>query len=107
MKDTHPQLAAMKARADQATRGPWCIVTSRDVLSAVIAPSVATIGNDFERDEDAEFIAHARTDVPRMIALAEAVMDECNSVINDKLMLHDARRCAQTILDIINRELAK
>ncbi|OZE77191.1 hypothetical protein CH305_18310 [Rhodococcus sp. 15-649-2-2] len=67
---TPGELAAIAARADAATVGPWEVATSRDVYSAVIAPAGgATVGMDFESDANAEFIAHAREDVPALLAV--------------------------------------
>jgi hypothetical protein len=68
---TPEQLAAIKARADAATAGPWFVIKSRDVFSGVIAPGVETIGMDFEKDANAKFTAHAREDIPALVAEVE------------------------------------
>lgn len=95
---TEQELAEIEARANKATTGPWydhnvdddlcmnawCVSTSprepeMGVLStqedygAVVAitllqaPRLACVA-DRKWDNNAEFIAHARTDIPRLIA---------------------------------------
>ena len=67
---TDDEIRAAKALADAATPGKWECITSRDVFTAVVSPGVATIYIDCERDEDAAFIAAARSLVPQLA-------DEC------------------------------
>jgi len=96
------RLAAIAARADAATEGPW-IVKHEPAWEAddVQHPDVITVGaqmwegddepmtvclasTDYEDDPvdvllDAEFIAHARADVPALVAFATAVLDELHT----------------------------
>ena len=70
-------IAAIKARADKATAGPWDKVTPDDTrINSQSAEIAITLGNyetDWEKMEwDASFIAHARTDIPALIAALEA-----------------------------------
>ena len=70
-------IAAIKARADKATAGPWAW-NSRHGLGApnrlVMWPS-HEYGCDLDiegEEADLDFIAHARTDIPDLIAALEA-----------------------------------
>ena len=106
---THPQLAAMKARAEAAHPGPWeqGPPHNADTVNSKLGRRICEGCCRTDDPPNFAFIAHARTDLPKMIALAEAVMDECNDIICDRLIPYEARRRVEAILDIINRELAK
>ncbi len=84
---TAKQLAAMKTRAEEATPGPWTPADEplgyRIFLQAAGGPGVA--GGLTE--EDACFIAAARTDVPRLIAEVERLTRERKEF---KEIAHDA-----------------
>lgn len=86
------ELAAIRERVDAATEGPWVICQSdwdgfsveRDQSNdedgwgnEFIAREVSQGHSDGERD--ATFIASARTDVPRLVAALEAVVEACKS----------------------------
>ncbi len=73
------ELAEIAARAAKATPGPWAV--GRPANSEREAPSIQTVENSGDKwwiaslaearpriDEDADFIAAARTDVPRLLA---------------------------------------
>jgi len=76
---TDDELKAIKARAEAATPGPWATVLGRYVLSRADAfkgqpdwplmPKTA---------EDATFIAHARMDMPALVAEVERLRDALN-----------------------------
>ncbi|WP_404851108.1 hypothetical protein [Dietzia kunjamensis] len=85
------RLAEIQTRVDKATDGPW---RSRDLddydeetpdAVDVLGPGPSTIGmasaRDWDSDYDpemfanAEFIAHARTDVPALVAALRTVLD--------------------------------
>jgi hypothetical protein len=74
-------LAEIQARVDAATPGPWKHDGSGDVEDVPefvldrfdIMPQ--TIARADLRNEDAEFIAHARTDVPMLVAALVAAQD--------------------------------
>lgn len=85
MTDPREALARIKARAEEATSGPWTHgqatygiagngpdhveisnFTSEGVAALELHPDVAA---------DAEFITHARTDVPRLAEALESVLD--------------------------------
>ena len=70
------KLEEIRARAEKATEGPWEVegpsmpgpddslaVTTDGGVVAYVQPTV----------DDAEFIAHSRTDVPKLVAALEAV----------------------------------
>ena len=70
-------LTIIQSRADAATGGPWArgagvspYVAKRDWVEVT---NSATICHDV-RPADAMFIAHARTDVPKLVAALEAVL---------------------------------
>ena len=78
---TYEQLDEIKTRASKATRGPWAW-NSRHGLGApnrlVMWPS-HEYGCDLDiegEEADLDFIAHARTDIPDLIAALEAAERE-------------------------------
>jgi len=78
------QLDAIQARADAATEGPW--ETVRHDLSlyvqskhANLQANLGYVGNHPE--PDAEFIAHARTDVPALIALVRVQAAKLDAIL--------------------------
>ena len=113
---THPQLAAMKARAEAAPKGPWYLEVDgwpvRDVEPGKgSVPFYAdgiddSLGNPYRPYEFSpaamEFIAHARTDVPKLVTCLEAVIAKC-----EKYRYTSTPLDPDQILDIINRELRK
>jgi hypothetical protein len=88
-------LAGIKARAEAATPGPWEAMCSDSghskyeldcsVITSDIGDSICdlegldrvTLNERYkgEGDRDAYFIAAARSDVPRLVAAVEAVLD--------------------------------
>jgi hypothetical protein len=74
---TRQDLRSIRERADKATAGPWCVAGSpRDFVIAKHGGSERCSDNPVVwADEDclsgervdAEFIAHARADVPRLV----------------------------------------
>jgi hypothetical protein len=65
------ELAEIQARCDRATPGPWTsYIEGRDHESG--SSFIMTSGEDINRvgmsDDDQDFAAHAREDVPRLIA---------------------------------------
>lgn len=62
------KLAEIEARADAATKGPWEIIGGNEYLTGLdvhIGPS----DEGGIRLRDAEFLAHARTDVPELLEI--------------------------------------
>ena len=72
------ELAAIEARAAAATPGPWVrirdhrwasdIYVHADARHDVAGRPVARVNEHYTPDVDAEFIAHARQDVPALLA---------------------------------------
>lgn len=81
---SNERLDAIKARAAAATEGPWETVRVYDNVYEVQLPdspkpteshfATSDLQNRFLRN-DAEFVAHARTDVPVLVAAVEAVLE--------------------------------
>lgn len=72
------ELAAIRERAEAATEGPWEHVERRFDGGRVREHSVETHAHVIADDlslNSAEFIAHARTDVPRLVAALGSVLD--------------------------------
>ena len=70
------RLNEIEARANAATEGPWMGIRYPDgFLGRVIGGNGFGVAEDFPDDADAEFIAHARTDVPDMAAALRAVLE--------------------------------
>ena len=77
------RLNEIEARANAATEGPWAVVVDDGVILALVLTDeddglmFGDNGYDApittETGEDAEFIAHARTDVPALVAALRAV----------------------------------
>lgn len=78
------EVAAMKAREEAATEGPW---DGNDILESgiVFSQTGSIILDAFTPDRsiseavrNADFIAHGREDMPRLIAFTEAVLALCD-----------------------------
>jgi len=79
---TLPELDAIKVRADAATDVPWTAGTFTDSMgfeSSDVGDAegecVAHCGHSEGSQQNAEFIAHSRTDVPRLVAALEGVLE--------------------------------
>lgn len=83
---TQVQLEAIRKRASLATEGPWATGTGYEQASrgnyvfttegfgAIVAAECG--GDCVLEDADAEFIAHARTDIPALLAEVERLRAE-------------------------------
>lgn len=77
---TNIDLDTIEARANAATEGPWSVYSTIQAESVVVGASgrlTATIATPSIAPDDygfanAEFIAHARTDVPALVAEVRA-----------------------------------
>ncbi len=70
------RLDEIEARTNAATEGPWMGIRYPDgFLGRVIGGNGFGVAEDFPDDADAEFIAHARTDVPALVAALRAVLE--------------------------------
>lgn len=85
MTDATTRLAAISVRAEAATEGPWH--DAHEEFGCVhlgdygwVASGPRGQGPEYDVDSeqgkaDAEFIAHARTDVPALVAALQAVLE--------------------------------
>lgn len=83
------RLDEIEARSDAANDGPW-YAESRNVDDPYSLTTVYNVfhnGDTADRDlvaevayDNAEFIAHARTDVPVLVAALRAVLDVCDGL---------------------------
>lgn len=77
------RLEAIAERASRATEGPWARFETHQADNFVVGPrgfirEDIVSGPTYERS-NAEFIAHARTDVPTLVAALRAVLNACNT----------------------------
>jgi hypothetical protein len=94
MSDLPMNLAAIKARAEKATPGPWHHDTAKNDEDDLASPDLVVgpppnydtlamfRANGGQEYRDANFAAHAREDIPRLldrVARWEAVADELYS----------------------------
>jgi len=98
------QLDAIKARAEAATEGPWETVRVYDNVYEVQLPdapkpteshfATSDLQNRFLHN-DAEFVAHARTDVPVLVAAVEAVLELHKEVGSWRSGVYQCGQCAE------------
>ena len=119
-----PDLPAIRQRAEQATKGPWTSwqagnCTMEDGLLSAIAEvkglprpweptwvgwkTAKNFFKTFLRSADADFIAHARQDIPDLLAYIETLTTERDKAISDiKVMVltdERIRRCWDEALE--------
>ena len=78
MTDPREILARIRKQADNATKGPWVCTLNGDESEVTYANAPITWddhGGEVFTEGDAEFIAAARTTVPALLDLAEAVLE--------------------------------
>ena len=75
MTDPRETLNRIRAQADAATEEPWTGIRYPDgFLGRVIGGNGFGVAEVFSDDADAEFIAAARTNVPRLVDALEKVL---------------------------------
>jgi hypothetical protein len=73
---TLERVAECRERAERATKGPWeAKCSGHDYPYIVAHGKQLACGEDFGKMPDAEFCAHARTDIPALCATVEALRD--------------------------------
>jgi hypothetical protein len=88
---TDEELAAIEARANAATAGPWEINWVDDETAEMGSVSLdrrvcylESTGEEWGRDPTVQFISRARTDVPEMVAelkvYRRALLDACGDL---------------------------
>ena len=79
MNNPRETLNRIRKQADNATEGPWQTDTSAHVLTVDNTPNFVALCADPDDSDagvpDAEFIASARTTVPALLDLADAVLE--------------------------------
>lgn len=78
MNEQDAVLSAIRERCDAATEGPWYVSGSGWLCSRpnrVVLLDGAVSDMYASRTPDAEFIAHARTDVPVLLDLVDRLQD--------------------------------
>lgn len=81
------EMTLIRAREEAATRGPWLadVLTDGGDRPVVILPDpgdgdgadlLFSADAPYVTEADAEFVAHARADVPRLLAAVEKVLDK-------------------------------
>lgn len=84
---TNVELTQIKERAEKATPGPW----KSHADGTVFLEHTQDIADVWTNNEDAEFIAHAREDVPRLVAEVERLQELCNRLASARN--RNAREC--------------
>ena len=77
MNDPRETLNRIRKQADNATKGPWVCTLNGDESEVTYANAPITWddhGGEVFTEGDAEFIAHARTDLPALLAAVEDVL---------------------------------
>lgn len=101
MKLTQERLEAIRQRAENATPGPWilspekCGPEGQGVYEAESFGHICEVGDPYPRgnnrpQENMEFIAHARTDIPALldhIAELEAELEKYRKILHGELRI--------------------
>lgn len=95
------EIEAIRERVEKATDGPWIYVPISDRLEYFIGGEGGNeaIAVEVFTKEDATFIAHARTDIPKLLAEIERLrgkLDEANSLLYDAQSLMGNVHCYGT-----------
>ena len=108
-------LDEIKARVEAVTPGPWEVIEDEQTVRTEDGEIMFDRSGDGWTDwnrcgrDDAEFIAHARTDVPKLIAALEAVeaaLAGLDEVFNDNSADDQAiRAIAITLRNLITEAL--
>lgn len=87
---TNEELAQIRERVEKATKGPWETSTSGDGIKAgkyhigvISKPHYFPYG--LGTKEDATFIAHAREDIPKLLAEVERLKSVVSEIITDNI----------------------
>ena len=105
---SNESLDAIKARAEAATDGPWLVDPHADSENGagICNESDAVIGGGMEgnypcspvgvyEEADAQFIAHARSDVPALVAAVQAVLAQHKCVESWRSGVYQCGHCAE------------
>jgi hypothetical protein len=99
---TEDELKAIRERADKATPGPWIdfidtdgYLSVRDYTNIAICDFGDLEGTEGWDHDDAEFVAHARQDIPALVKEVERLQDR----------LHYANEAISAMEEWINRRV--
>lgn len=83
---TNEELELIRKRAEAATAGPW-IADGDEITSATVLchkyNEPVTIAETFHDYADDDFIAHAREDVPKLLAEIERLKELAHEILED------------------------
>lgn len=98
---THEQLEAIRKRAEKATEGPWNYYFTHGISVKSESKEILDDEVGVIRYTDAEFIAHAREDIPALLAEVErlkAQLSEAESLLSEAHDMLDNVHCYDTEL---------
>lgn len=78
MKTLNELLSEIEKRASEATEGPWKLVSEYPRKSGEVWYEIDKLRQDdsYIHGDDAEFIAHSRTDVPALLAVIRKLIEQ-------------------------------
>lgn len=79
---TQDDLDMIKERAEKASSGPWQVASTTDG-EYILDCDELVVAATFERKEDAYFVAHAREDIPRLVAEVERLREGLSTIAED------------------------
>lgn len=111
------ELDAIRARAEGATEGPWegdgfqdyDVYNNRRIIDLSIYPisnQFRPVASSINNESDAVFIAHARTDIPKLLAALHAIQVECKAEEDDNDTLNLTMVSTYRIRQLITEALA-
>lgn len=105
---TAEELEAIRERCDKATPKPWVAVAEWQrttgpaavvyVLRKIMAATHIITASDSMSANDADFIAHAREDVPALLDEVERLQAVCRTEHDERVRLAEYIRLAQHAL---------
>ncbi|WP_199770748.1 hypothetical protein [Brevibacillus laterosporus] len=84
---TREEIEAICKRAEKATEGPWRVVPGKMVCFDIYDVYDKLDRSLIHREEDAEFIAHAREDIPKLLAEIERLRCETGEIYHETTKL--------------------
>lgn len=106
---TPEQLQAIKDRADKATVGPWRLDLWDGLLISEVTKGVVLKAGQGRvvkgASEDIKFIAHAREDIPALVAEVELQKANAEQYLRDNVELHNENLILNNELQRLNTAL--
>ena len=120
MSDTKPDIAAIKARVEKATPGPWVVGQHTNIgkirsinrltkngKKLVVAETTDMYHHEQDGVVNAEFIAHARTDIPALLEALEAAEGKINWLERGAPAAYLAAQNEKVRADVADREVGR